>query len=105
MVARVGVEPTYSYCLVTGLATAPWVDRMRSGQINRLIVDWLGNGAPRGRRAPPPTFRHVCGLEPISLTCRARQRFRWLVRRPAPSEEEEVLEVARDSRVARRKAS
>ena len=53
MVARVGVEPTYSYCLVTGLATAPWVDRMRSGQINRLIVDWLVNGAPGGRRPPP----------------------------------------------------
>jgi hypothetical protein len=26
---------------------------MRSGQINRLIVDWLVNGAPGGRRPPP----------------------------------------------------
>jgi hypothetical protein len=39
------------------------------------------------------------------VTCRSRQRFRWLVGYPASSEEEEVLEVTLDSRVARRKAS
>ena len=71
---------------------------------NRLIVDWLPNGAPGGR-SPELPVTYTGRIKPISLKCRPGQRFRWLVRRPAPSEEEEVLEVARDSRVARRKAS